>query len=141
MTPLGPQRMASLPLASERTERDVELEVYEWHGPERADVRARGLFVGLDGLVFIADAREDRMVDSVRQLEFLVAQAGKSRMARLASLLVLGHRDEGLLRLASYADGLTGVQWSHRFEGGIEDEEGFIEALRLYAEVMLLRTS
>jgi len=139
-TALGPQRMASMPLDTPHEGRSVELELYEWHGQERADVRGKGIFVGLDGLVFIADAREDRKVDTERHLEFLIDTVGRSRMRRLPALLLLGQHDEGLLRLSSYEGRLGGVQWSHRWEGGVEDAEGFLKALRLYAEVMLTRT-
>jgi hypothetical protein len=139
-TALGPQRMAVLPVEAEREGRAVEVELYEWHGLERADVRGKGIFVGLDGLVYIADARADRKVDSERQLEFLIDSVGRSRMRRLPGLLMLGQHDEGLLRLAAYEGTLTGVQWSHRYEGTIDDESGFLEALRLYGEVMLTRT-
>jgi len=139
-TPLGPQEMASMPLGAEREGRQVLLEVYEWHGPERADVRSRGIFVGLDGLIYIADAREDRKVDSERQLSFLVDTVGKSRMRRMPALLMLGQHDAGLLRLPAYGDALAGVQWSHRHDGPIDDADGFIEAVRLYGEVLLTRT-
>lgn len=139
-TPLGPQRYAVLPLDQPHDGRAVEIELYEWHGPERADVRGKGLFVGLDGLVYLADAREDRKIDSIRQLEFLVETVGKSRVRRLPALLMLGQHDEGLLRLGSFDDVLPGPQWSVRYEGGIDDDAGFVEALRLYAEVMLTRT-
>lgn len=138
-TALGPQRMAVMPLETAREGRAVEVELYEWHGQERADVRGKGIFVGLDGLVYMADAREDRKVDTVRQLEFLVDTVGKSRMRRLPGLLMLGQHDEGLLRLSSFEGALSGVQWSHRYEGTVDDTAGFIEALRLYAEVMLTR--
>ena len=139
-TAMGPTRMASLPLTSEREGRAVEVEVYEWHGPEKADVRAKGIYVGLDGLIYMADAREDRYVDTVRQLGFFIDQAGKSKVARLPGLLVLGQRDEGLLRLSTLAPKLSGLTWSDRFEGEIEDAEGFVEAVRVFGEVMLART-
>ena len=58
---------ASDPAAEDRA---VEVEFYEWHGPEKADVRARGLFVGLDGLIYMVDAREDRYVDTVNFFDF-----------------------------------------------------------------------
>lgn len=139
-TALGPQRMASMPLETQHQGRPVEVEVYEWHGPERADVRSRGLFVGLDGLVYLADAREDRRVDTDRQLELLVDTVGKSRMRRLPGLLVLGRKDEGLTSLSAHESSLARVEWSLRFDGPIEDAAGFLEAFRLYGEVMLART-
>lgn len=138
-TPLGPQRMVTLPMEREEDGRPVEVELYEWHGPERADVRAKGLLVGLDGLVYLADAREDRWVDTERQLQFFIEQAGKSRMRRLPGMIAMGQSDEGLLTLAGVEKRLPGVTWSHRYAGPIEDASGFVDALRLYAEVVLSR--
>jgi len=140
-TALGPQRMATIPIDREGPGRPVQTEVYEWHGQERADVRGKGIFVGLDGLVYVADAREDRKVDTEKQLEFLVDTVGISRMRRLPGLLMLGQHDAGLLRLSAYEGALPGVQWSHRYEGPVTDAPGFLEAFRLYVEVMLARTS
>lgn len=139
-TVMGPTRMASVSLTSERDGRPVEVEVYEWHGPEKADVRTKGLFVGLDGLIYVADAREDRYVDTIKQLEFFVEQAGKSKVARLPGLLVLGQMDEGLLRLAKLAPELKGPTWANRLEAEIDDAEPFVEAVRLFGEVMLARS-
>ncbi len=136
---MGPTQMATLPLTAERDGRPVHIEVYEWHGPEKADVRAKGLFVGLDGIVYIADAREDRYVDSVRQFEFLVKQAGKSKVRRLPGLLVLGMKDEGVLRLSSLEKKLVGPTWSDRIETEVDDAEPFIEAMRVFGEVMMAR--
>ena len=135
----GPTRLAVLPLTSEKEGRAVEIEVYEWHGLEKADVRAKGLFVGLDGLIYVADAREDRYVDTVRQLEHLVETAGKSKIQRLSGLLVLGQMDEGLLRLGSLAPKLKGLVWADQVECPIDDAETFVEAVRVYGEVMLAR--
>lgn len=136
---MGPTQMAVLPLPIERQGRPVELEIYEWHGPERADVRAKGIFVGVDGVVYLADAREDRYVDSVRQFQFLVEQMGKSKMQRLPALLLLGRLDEGLLRLPSFEGKLMGPTWSDKLEVPHQDAEPFLEALRVYGEVMLAR--
>lgn len=136
----GPTRMATLPLTSEKEGRSVEVEVYEWHGREKADVRAKGLFIGLDGLIYMADAREDRYVDTVRQLEFFVDQVGKSKIQRLAGLLVLGQMDEGLLRLSSFAGKLPGPTWASQLEADVDEAERFVEAVRVYGEVMLART-
>lgn len=138
-TPLGPQRMASFDLDASREGRPVEIEAYEWHGPERADVRGRGLFAGLDGLVYIADARAERQVDTVGQLRFLVRELGRSRIARLPSLLLLGRMDEGLARLSTFESDLTDLVWGQRLEAPIEDAERFIEAVRLLGESMLAR--
>ena len=138
-TTSGPTRMAVLPLTSEREGRAVELEVYEWHGLERADVRAKGLFVGLDGLIYVADAREDRYVDTVGQLDYFVEVAGKSKVQRLPGLLVLGQMDEGLLRLPTLATKLKGPAWSARVELPLEAAEPFVEAVRVFGEVMLAR--
>lgn len=138
-TAMGPTRMASLPLTSEKEGRAVEVELYEWHGPERADVRAKGIFVGLDGLVYVADAREDRYVDTVRQLEFFVDQAGRSKVQRLPGLLVLGQMDEGLLRLSTLAPKLTGPTWAEKLEASIDDADAFVESMRVFGEVMLAR--
>jgi hypothetical protein len=135
----GETRMAVLPIQAEREGREVEIEIYEWHGPERADVRAKSLWVGLDGIIYIADAREDRYVDSTRVFEFLVENAGKSKVQRLSGLLLLGHLDEGLLRLASFEGKLQGPTWSERLEIRLDDAERFVEAVRVYGEVMLAR--
>jgi hypothetical protein len=138
-TALGPTQMAILPISAEREGRPVEIEVYEWHGPEKADVRMRGLFVGIDGLIYIADARQERHVDTVGQFQFLVQTAGKSKIQRLPAIMMLGQKDEGLLRLSSFEEKLLGPTWSDRLELGIEESEPFIEALRVYGEVMLAR--
>ena len=143
MTPLGPQRMAVLGTASTgadaQTGRAVEVEVYEWHGPEKADVRAQGLFIGLDGLIYMVDAREDRYVDTVNHFDFLVKTAGKSKIQRLPGLMVLGQKDEGLLRTARFTKKLIGPAWSAPVELPIDDASGFVEAVRLYTEAMLAR--
>lgn len=138
-TPLGPQRMASFDLDVERAGRPVEMEAYEWHGPERADARGRGLFAGLDGLVYIADARPERQVDTVRQLQFLVRQLGRSRVARVPSLLLLGRVDEGLARLSTLEPELGGIAWGQRLEAPLDDVEAFLEAMRLLGESMMAR--
>ncbi len=135
----GPTRMACLGLTSESEGRAVEVEVYEWHGLEKADVRAKGLLLGLDGLIYIADARDDRFVDTIRQLEHFIDNAGKSRVQRLPGLLVLGHADEGLLRLRMLAPKLKGVTWADQVECSIDDADIFVEAVRVYGEVMLAR--
>lgn len=135
----GITQMAALPLASEATSRPVEIEVYEWHGPERADVRGKGLFTGLDGLIYVADARESRYVDTGRVFDFLLDEAGKTRIARLPSLLVLGRTDEGLLRLPHIEKRLKGATWSDRLEAKLEENERFLEAVRVFGEVMLAR--
>ena len=144
MTSLGPQRMA---VFTTRTgdpgaggERAIDVEVYEWHGPEKADVRAKGLFVGLDGLIYMVDAREDRFVDTVNHFEFLVKTAGKSKIQRLPGLMVLGQRDQGLLRTSRFTDKLKGPSWSAPLELPLTDADGFVEAVRLYTEAMLART-
>ena len=136
----GPTQMATLPLKTEREGRDVEIEVYEWHGPEMADVRAKGLFVGVDGILYIADARQDRYVDSVAQFEFLVKNAGRSKIARLPGVLLLGMMDEGVLRLSAFEEKLRGPTWSDRLELSVDDAEPFIEAMRLFGEMMMARS-
>lgn len=138
-TPLGPQRMARFDLEVERDGRPVELEAYEWHGPERADVRGKGLFFGLDGLVYIADARAERLVDTVRQFKFLVGQLGRSRVVRVPSLLVLGRMDEGLLRLSALEPELGVFAWGQRFEAPLDEHAAFLEAVRLLGESILAR--
>lgn len=135
----GRTLMSTLPLKTEREGREVEIEVYEWHGPEAADVRAKGLFVGVDGLVYLADARQDRYVDSVAQFEFLVKTAGKSKVQRLPGLLMLGMMDEGVLRLSRFEEKLRGPTWSDRLELAYDDADPFVEALRLFGEVMMAR--
>lgn len=132
-------QMAVLPLASQGTKRPVEIELYEWHGPEKVDVRSKALFVGLDGIVFIADARPDRYVETVNTFKFLVEEAGKSRVARLPGLLVLGRKDEGLLRMDKYAGDMIGPTWCDRLEAPLEPGAPFIEAVRLLGEAMLAR--
>ena len=138
-TPLGPQRMARLDLDVEGTGRPVSLEAYEWHGPERADVRGRGLFSGLDGLVYLADARTERQVDTTRQCEFLVSELGRSRARRLPALLVLGRKDEGGLRLEQLERRLPELAWTGRVEALIEETEDFLEGVRALGQAMLLR--
>lgn len=138
-TAIGPTQMAILPLTSEREGREVEMEIYEWHGPERADVRMKGMFVGLDGLIYMVDARQDRMVDSLGQFKFLLETAGKTKIQRLPAVMLLGQMDEGLLRLSSFEGKLQGPTWSDRLELGLEEKDPFIEALRVYGEVMLAR--
>lgn len=140
-TPLGPQRMACFDLELEREGRPVELEAYEWHGPERADVRGKRLFAGLDGLIYIADARAERTVDTVRQLRFLSEEMGRSRLLRIPTLLMLGQADAGLARLSTLEPNLEPMTWGQRFEGPLEDVEGFLEAVRLLAESMLIRVA
>lgn len=135
----GETQVAILPLTAERDGRAVEIEVYEWHGLEKADVRARAMFTGVDGIVYIADAREDRYVDSVRQFEFLVENAGKSKVRRLPGLLLLGQMDAGLLRLSSFESKLNGPTWSDRLELPLADAETFVEAIRVFGELMLVR--
>ena len=143
MTALGPQRMAVIETRAggptPDDERVVEVEFYEWHGPEKADVRAKGLFVGLDGLIYMVDAREDRYVDSVNHFDFLLKTAGKSKIQRLPGLMVLGQRDSGLLRAQRFLDKLQGPAWSAPVELPIDDASGFVEAVRLYTEAMLAR--
>jgi len=136
---LGPTQFSVLSIEAEREGRPVEIEVYEWHGPEKADVRLKGLFVGVDGLIYIADAREDRRIDTLNQFRFLVQTAGKSKIQRLPAMLMLGQMDTGLLRLTHLETKLTGPTWSEKLELPVEQSEPFIEALRVYGEVMLAR--
>ena len=136
----GKTSVGVLPLASEGSVRPVEIEAYEWHGPEKADLRAKSLFTGLDGVIYVADAREDRFVDTGRQFDFLLDQAGKTRVSRLPGLLVLGRADEGLLRLPAIEKRLKrGPTWSERIELDIDDGARFVEAVRVLGEVMLAR--
>jgi len=132
-------RMATLGLRSEATSRPVEIELYEWHGPEKVDVRSKTLWVGLDGVIFIADARADRYVDTAATFKFMMDEAGKSRIQRIPGLLVLGHLDEGLLRLERYAKDLVGPTWSDRLEAPLEPGEPFVESVRVLGEAMLAR--
>lgn len=138
-TPLGPQRMATIDLESAQSGRPVEMEVYEWHGPERADARGKGLLSGLDGLIYLADARADRQVDTVRQLAFLVEKLGRSRVVRLPTLLALGRMDEGLARISTLEPELSGIVWGQRLEVPLQDKTAFIEATLLLGESMLAR--
>jgi len=135
---LAETQFAVLPLRSTATPRTVELELYEWHGPEKVDVRARSLFTGLDGLVYVADARGDRIQDTVSTLAYLSAEAGRSRLMRIPALLVLGRPDEALLGIEPLERKLEGVSWSHRFSGPLGDP-GLVEAVALLGEAMLAR--
>jgi hypothetical protein len=137
---LSPETLvAFFPLAAEGSARPVELEIYEWHNQERVDVRGKAIFTGLDGVIYLADARQDRHVDTVGQFTYLVEQAGKTRLARLPGLLLLGRLDEGLLRLSSFEKVLVGPAWNERLELRLEERDRFLEALRLFGEVMLAR--
>lgn len=136
----GETEVAVLELKAEKDGRDVEIEVYEWHGHERADLRMKGMFVGLDGVIYMADAREDRHGDSVGTFDFLVEKAGKSKLLRLPGLLMLGNKDVGLLRLSSFDGKLYGPTWSEKLELNIEEAEPFVEAVRVFGEVMLVRS-
>jgi hypothetical protein len=136
---MAPTAMAVLPLASEATGRPVEIEVYEWHGPEKVDVRGKALWTGLDGLVYVCDAREGRYTDTAATFKFLLEEAGKSRIVRVPSLLVLGRIDEGLLRLKRYEADLQGPTWTDRIETTMEPAEPFVEGVRVLGEAMLAR--
>lgn len=135
----GRCNVARLHLETESSTRPVTLEIYEWHGPERADARNQSLFRGLDGLIYLADAREDRFVDTVNVFDFLLKTAGKSRIQRIPALLMLGRTDEGLLQLPLIEKKLEGATWSQRLSPPIEEEEPFLEALRLFGEVVMAR--
>ncbi len=135
----GETEVAVLELKAEQDARDVEIEVYEWHGHERADLRMKGMFVGLDGVIYIADAREDRHVDTVGTFDFLVEAAGKTKLLRLPGLLMLGNKDEGLLRLSSFDGKLYGPTWSEKLELPFQEAAPFVEAVRVFGEVMLVR--
>jgi hypothetical protein len=137
----GKANMASLELEAVATVRKVVVEAYEWHGHERADVRAKALFTGLDGVIYIADAREDRYVDTKKTYEYLMKEAGRTRLIRLPGLLLIGQKDEGLLRLASFKSIFAhGPTWSQKLDIDLEPGESFVESVRLFAEVMLSRT-
>ncbi|MFO0725336.1 MAG: hypothetical protein U1E65_16250 [Myxococcota bacterium] len=136
---LARTEMAILPMEVEGSNRQVELEIYEWHGPEKVDVRAKALFVGLDGLIYIADSREDRWIDTTKGFEFLLEEAGKSRIQRIPGLLLLGHQDEGLLRLPRFVDELEGPTWCTTLDVGIDEAPPFLEAVKLLGEAMLAR--
>jgi hypothetical protein len=69
----------------------------------------------------------------------MVENAGKSKVQRLSGLLMLGQMDEGLLRLSSFEGKLDGPTWSERLELKIEEAAPFVEAVRVYGEVMLAR--
>lgn len=136
---LARTEMAIFPLAVPDSPRSVEMEIYEWHGPEKVDVRAKALFVGLDGLIYVADAREDRWIDTTKGFEFLLEEAGKSRIQRVPGLLLLGHQDEGLLRLPRFVDELEGPTWCTTVDAPVDEAAPFLEALRLFGEAMLAR--
>lgn len=135
----GFTQMAAMPLEAQGSVRPVEIEFYEWHGPEKADIREGALFTGLDGLIYIADAREDRWVDTEGAFKYLLEMAGKSRIQRLPAMLLLGRQDEGLLRLPTIEKKLEGPTWSERLDVPHDAGEPFVEAVRLFGEVMLAR--
>lgn len=135
----GRCNVARLHLETESSARPVTMEIYEWHGPERADARNQALFKGLDGLIYLADAREDRFVDTVNVFDFLLKTAGKSRIQRIPALLMLGRTDEGLLQLPMIEKKLEGATWSQSLAPPIEEGEPFLEALRVFGEVMMAR--
>ncbi len=135
----GRCNVARLHLETESSTRPVTMEIYEWHGPERADARNQSLFKGLDGFIYLADAREDRFVDTVNVFDFLVKTAGKSRIQRIPALLMLGRTDEGLLQLPFIESKLEGPSWSERLAPPIEETETFLETLRVFGEVMMAR--
>ena len=98
------------------------------------------MFTGLDGVIYIADAREDRYVDTKKTYEYLMKEAGRTRLIRLPGLLLIGQKDEGLLRLASFKSTFAhGPTWSQKLDIDLEPGESFVESVRLFAEVMLSR--
>ena len=136
----GKTRMAALELEGNATTRTVVVEAYEWHGHERADIRAKALFTGMDGVIYIADAREDRYVDTKNTYEYLMKEAGRTRLIRLPGLLLLGQKDQGLLRLNSFKSVFAhGPTWSEKLELDENQADEFVESVRLFAEVMLAR--
>jgi len=136
----GKTNMAAMVVETQDTTRQVVVETYEWHGHEKADVRAKALFTGLDGVIYIADAREDRHVDTKNTYAYLMKEAGRTRLIRLPGLLILGHKDEGLLRLNSFKSVFEhGPTWSQTLEDELESTENFIQAIQLFAQVMLAR--
>ncbi|MBI2373344.1 MAG: hypothetical protein HYV07_05040 [Deltaproteobacteria bacterium] len=135
----GYTEMAMLELDIENSRRPVEVEVYEWHGPERSDLRDSALFTGLDGVVFIADAREDRLVDTRGAFKWLNETAGKTRIVRLPSIMILSRQDEGLLRLPLISKELQGPTWSQLLDISHDAAEPFVEAVRMLGELMVAR--
>lgn len=107
-------------------------------GPRRSTSGPKRV-VGLDGLIYVADAREDRWIDTTKGFEFLLDEAGKSRIQRVPGLLVLGHQDEGLLRLPRFIDELEGPTWCTSVDSPVDEAAPFLEALRLFGEAMLAR--
>ena len=66
--------------------------------------------------------------------------AGKSKVRRLPTLFVLGQKDEGELSGPALRERLTQVTWSDHFDAPVEDADGFVQKLHLFAEVLLART-
>jgi len=136
----GRTTMTTVRLDTRSSLRPVELELYEWHGPERADVRGKALFTGLDGVIYVADAREDRWIDTKNQFDFLVKEAGRTRLARLPGLLVVSRIDEGLLRAPRLEKDLAGgPTWSERAELGPGGSDRWLDTLKLFGELVLAR--
>ena len=137
---VGVTQMAALSSARSDGQRTVVIEVYEWHGHETADVRGKALFTGLDGVIYIADAREDRYVDTKNTYEYLCKTLGRTRINRLPGLLLIGQTDEGLLRLGSFKSVFSrGPTWSQKLEISPDDSTAFRESVLLFAEAMLAR--
>jgi|GEM_PF-2262630 len=136
----GLTQMAALRLERPDGQRTVVIEAYEWHGHETADVRGKALFTGLDGVIYIADAREDRYVDTKNTYEYLSKTMGRTRINRLPGLLLMGRIDEGLLRLGSFKSVFSrGPTWSQKLEVSADDSTLFRESVLLFAEAMLVR--
>ena len=132
--------MAALRIDRPDGQRTVVVETYEWHGHETADVRGKALFTGLDGVIYIADAREDRYVDTKNTYEYLSKTMGRTRINRLPGLLLMGQTDEGLLRLSSFASVFSrGPTWSQKLQIAADDSDSFRESVLLFAEAMLAR--
>jgi GTPase SAR1 family protein len=138
--PAGKTQMATVFVEAPGTTRQVLVEIYEWHGHEKADVRRKTLFTGLDGLFFIVDAREDRYQDTKNTYEFLMKEAGRSRITRLPGLRLLGQKDQGLLRLRSFKSVFKiGPKWVQSLEENHDCADELTKAIPLFADAMLRR--
>ena len=136
----GETQMAAFQIDRPEGQRTVVVETYEWHGHERADVRGKAIFTGLDGVIYLADAREDRYIDTKSTYDYLSKTMGRTRINRLPGLLLMGQMDEGLLRLGSFSSVFSrGPTWSQKLQIPIDDAESFKESVLLFAEAMLAR--
>lgn len=129
--PLGPQTGI---VGRWKTGRPCCLEVYEFHGHEHLDRRGQRLLVGLDGLIYLADSRPERWVDTYNQLNEIIRRLGRRTLQTRATLLVRGRPDVGLMTLPAIERELPYLAWTGRFFGNDNVDlaaplAGFVRAL------------